>query len=541
MLNFTFLDSLIIIFYLIIVLSLGLYHAGKRDKNVDDYFLGGKNLGWLAIGLSIFATNISSEHFIGLAGSGAFHGLVVGQFELMAIFILVILGWFLAPIYIKSGVITTPEFLEKRFDRRSRKFFASLSIIIYILTKITVTLFAGGILFERIFGINIYASTMVIVLITGIYTVLGGATSVIKTSVFQAVILIFGAVTLTIFGLHSVGGFAGLEEKLPAHYFTMFKSVSDHDFPWTGIIFGAPIIAFWYWATDQYFVSKILGAKSIDHARRGALLAALLKVLPIFMLVLPGLIAIVLFPEIKGDEAYPVLLAGNLLPSGVKGFVLAGLLAAIMSSLSAVFNTTASLMTNDFYKPRNPNASDRELVLIGRLSTVLIVVTAILCIPLVKLISNQVYLFLQEMQSFVSPPIAAVFAFAFLMKKATASGAMWTFIIGEILGVSRLILGILVRAGIATDPFSIYVTGISFLHFAVFLFLVSSFTMVLVSLLSPENKNLKLRSIQYLIPDCLNDIKIDFSNLSSIRGFRTNIAMSVFIFLIIISLWSIWY
>ncbi len=259
------------------------------------------------------------------------------------------------------------------------------------------------------------------------------------------------------------------------------------------------------------------------------------------MLVLPGLIAIVLFPEIKGDEAYPVLLAGNLLPSGVKGFVLAGLLAAIMSSLSAVFNTTASLMTNDFYKPRNPNASDRELVLIGRLSTVLIVVTAILCIPLVKLISNQVYLFLQEMQSFVSPPIAAVFAFAFLMKKATASGAMWTFIIGEILGVSRLILGILVRAGIATDPFSIYVTGISFLHFAVFLFLVSSFTMVLVSLLSPENKNLKLRSIQYLIPDCLNDIKIDFSNLSSIRGFRTNIAMSVFIFLIIISLWSIWY
>ncbi len=174
----------------------------------------------------------------------------------MAIFILVILGWFLAPIYIKSGVITTPEFLEKRSDRRSRKFFASLSIIIYILTKITVTLFAGGILFERIFGINIYASTMVIVLITGIYTVLGGATSVIKTNVFQAVILIFGAVTLTIFGLHSVGGFAGLEEKLPAHYFTMFKSVSDHDFPWTGIIFGAPIIAFWYWATDQYFVSE---------------------------------------------------------------------------------------------------------------------------------------------------------------------------------------------------------------------------------------------------------------------------------------------
>ena len=539
--NFTFLDSLILVTYLIIVLSLGFYYSGKRDKNVNDYFLGGKTLGWFTIGLSIFATNISSEHFIGLAGSGASRGLVVGQFELMAIFILVILGWFLAPIYMKSGVLTTPEFLEKRFDKRVRKFFATISVAMYIFTKITVTLFAGGILFEKILGINIYASAIVIVLITGLYTVIGGATAVIKTHVFQGIVLIVGAILLTFFGLHSVGGFSGLEAKLPAHYFSMFKSASDADYPWTGIIFGAPIIAFWYWATDQYFVQKILGAKSIDAARKGSLFAALLKVLPIFMLVLPGLIAIALFPEIKGDEAYPILIASNLLPIGVKGLVLAGLLAAIMSSLSAVFNTTAAILTNDFYKPRNPEATERELVLIGRLSTVLIVVTAILCIPLVKVISSQVYLFLQGVQAFISPPITAVFLLGFVMKKANAQGAFWTLIIGETIGVSRLILGLLVNSGYITNPTLLSLTQISFLHFAIFLFVSSAVSMILISLYSRNPKEITLPKIKYLMPDSFHEIKIDLSNLSSVREYKVNLLMSLFIFLMIFGLWSLWF
>ena len=217
--NFSLLDGLILIVYLIVILSVGFYSSRKKEKNFSDYFLSGKNVGWFAIGLSIFATNISSEHFIGLAGSGATRGLAVAQFELMAIFILILLGWFIAPIYLKSGAATVPEIIEKRFDARSRKFLSGLSIAIYIITKITVTLLAGGILFYKIFGLSIYTSAIIIVLITGVYSVIGGATAVVKTQVIQAVILIVGAVTLTIFGLYAVGGYSGLQANLPSEYF----------------------------------------------------------------------------------------------------------------------------------------------------------------------------------------------------------------------------------------------------------------------------------------------------------------------------------
>ena len=347
---FSHIDSLVLLAYLIIVLSLGFYYSRRNDENYSDYFLAGRNIGWLTVGISIFATNISSEHFIGLAGAGATRGLAVGQFELMAIFTLIFLGWVLAPIYFKSNVVTVPEFLEKRFDLRIRKFFAAFSIIIYIFTKILVSLFAAGLLFYKIFGINIYASSIIIVLITGLYSVTGGANAVIRTQLFQGIVLIVGAIVLSVFGLNAVGGFSGLEEKLPSHFFTMFKPISDPDYPWTGILFGAPIIAFWYWCTDQYIVQRILSAKSINDARRGTLVAAFLKVLPIFILVFPGLIAVALYPGIKGDEAYSALIAGDILPVGFKGLVVAGLLAAIMSSLASAFNSTSVLFTNDFYK-----------------------------------------------------------------------------------------------------------------------------------------------------------------------------------------------
>ncbi|MHB1687262.1 MAG: sodium:solute symporter [Ignavibacteriaceae bacterium] len=539
--NFTFLDSLILFAYLIITLSLGFYYSSKKDKNFDDYFLAGRNMGWITVGLSIFATNISSEHFIGLAGAGASRGLAAGHFELMAIFVLILLGWVLSPIYIKSGVKTVPEFLEKRFDRSTRKFFAAFSIAMYILTKITVTLFAGGILFYKIFGLNLYTSTIIIVLITGIYSVIGGATAVMKTHVFQALILIGGAVTLTVFGLHEVGGFAGLKQKLPPEFFNMFKPASDPNFPWVGIIFGAPIIAFWYWCTDQYFVQKILSAKSIDDARRGSLLAAFLKILPIFILVLPGLIAAAIYPEINGDEAYPVLLASSLLPVGIKGFVVAGILAAIMSSLSSVFNTTAMLFTNDFYKPKHPDSTERELVLIGRLSTTAIVVMTILCVPLVKLISNQVYLFLQGVQSFISPPITALFIVGLLMKKANAKGAIWTLIIGEGIGFLRLFLEMAVNANMVSNPLLLSIVHINFLYFAIFLFIFSVSLMIVISLNTQENKEPKIVKVQYLFPDTIHEISFGIKNINTVSGYKTNLLMSGFILLIIIGLWSIWY
>ncbi|MEO8232376.1 MAG: sodium:solute symporter [Ignavibacteriota bacterium] len=538
---FSQIDLLVLVAYLIIVLSLGFYYSRRSDENSSDYFLAGRNIGWFAVGISIFATNISSEHFIGLAGSGSSRGLAVGQFELMAIFTLIFLGWILAPIYLKSGVVTVPEFLEKRFDRKIRKMFAVFSITIYVFTKILVSLFAAGLLFYKIFGLNIYASSIIIILITGLYSVTGGARAVMRTQVFQGIVLILGAVILSAFGLNAVGGFGGLEEKLPADFFNMFKAVSDPDFPWTGILFGAPIIAFWYWCTDQYIVQRLFSAKSINDARRGTLLAAFLKVLPIFILVLPGLIAAALYPEINGDEAYSALVAGDLLPIGLKGIVVAGLLAAIMSSLAGAFNSTAVLFTNDFYKVRNPQANDRKLVLIGRLTTTAVVIVAILIVPLVKVISSQVYIFLQSVQAFVSPPITAVFLFGLFSKKMNSKTALITLIVGETIGFSRLLLEIISNLGVQLHPIFVWILGINFLHFAIFLFIVNVSLILVLNRYSVKITNEFVLSIRSSILESLLELKNSFSNIKSVQGLKTNFLLSAFIVIIIIGLWSIWY
>ncbi len=539
--SFTTFDIIIILLYLITTLGIGLYYSRKSDKNTNDYFLAGREIGWFAVGISIFATNISSEHFIGLAGAGAARGLAIGQFELMAIFILFILGWFIAPVYFKSGVTTVPEFLGKRFNDSSRKFFTYLSIIIYIFTKISITLFAGGILFYKIFGLNIYSSAIVIVLITGLYSMVGGAKSVIKTLVFQGIVLISGAVLLSIFGLIEVGGFSGLQKSLPPDYFNMFKKFSDPDFPWTGIIFGAPIIAFWYWCTDQYIVQRVLSARSINDARRGTLFAALLKISPIFILVLPGLVAAALFKDIKVDEAYPLLLLSNFIPTGIKGLVLAGLLAAIMSSLSSVFNITATLFTNDIYKPKHPAASERELVLIGRLSTTIIIFIAIICVPLVKVIDKEIYLYLQSVQAYVSPPIAAIFIFGLLSKRITAKAAFWTLIIGEGIGLSRLVLEMLFKSGYISNAFLAAFLEINFLHLAIILFVISSSILWTISLLQEKQTNDQINNYTLNVRFNWKEVFTFSGSTGTNKNYRTNFLISAFIVVIIIGLWSLWY
>ena len=536
---FSQIDSLVLLIYLIIVLSLGFYYSRRNDENYKDYFLAGRNIGWLTVGISIFATNISSEHFIGLAGAGATRGLAVGQFELMAIFVLIFLGWVLAPVYFKANVVTVPEFLEKRFDLRIRKFFAAFSIIIYIFTKILVSLFAAGLLFYKIFGINIYASSIILVLITGLYSVTGGANAVIRTQLFQGIVLILGALILCLFGLNAVGGFSGLEEKLPAHFFNMFKPVSDPDYPWTGILFGAPIIAFWYWCTDQYIVQRLLSAKSVNDARRGSLVAAFLKILPIFVLVLPGLIAVALYPGTNGDEAYAALITGDLLPIGIKGLVVAGLLAAIMSSLASAFNSTAVLFTNDFYKVKNPFATERKLVLVGRLATTMIVVVAILTVPMVKLISSQVYLFLQNMQAFIAPPITAVFVIGFLFKKINAKGAFWALVLGEFIGCSRLIAEIIRNSGFSENAVIKAYTQINFLHFAIILFVFSSIMSVLFSYSFEDNKS-GIRNSSIDFKTGLYEILHQIPGIRTLKELKLNLILSGVIVIIVVGVWSLW-
>lgn len=536
--SINFLDGIIVVAYLLAVIGIGLYKSKNRDKNINEYFLAGRNLGWFAVGISLFATNISSEHFIGLAGSGSARGLAVGQFELIAIFLLILLGWVIAPIYKKSGILTTPEFLEKRFSQSSRKFFSGLSIFTYVITKILVTLFAGGILFNKMFGWSIFSSAIVIVLLTGFYTLVGGFYSVVRTQVFQGIVLFLAALVLTVFGLNEIGGFSALRDKLPAEYFQMFKPINDPDFPWTGIIFGAPIIAFWYWCTDHYMVQRVLSAKSINDARNGTILTAFLKIFPIFILVLPGLIAASLFPGLHGDDAYPVLLSSGIVPAGIKGFVISGLLAAIMSSLAASFNSIAALYTIDFYKPAHPNASERTLVFVGRMVTIAVVVGVILIAPFIKIVNSQIYIFLQSTQAYISAPIAAVFLFGFTMKKINASAAFTALIIGEFIGISRFIIELLIKSNLVSDLFLISFTQVNYLHFTIFLFLTSALILLVLSYM-PSAANEKINEgYNWMINLESPDISFN-KNIIEHAELKFNLLISGIIVILTLSLWTI--
>lgn len=529
-------DSLIILLSLFIVLAIGLYFRNK-DSNTSEYFLAGRNLGWFAIGISLFATNISSEHFIGLAGSGASRGLAVGQFELIAIFLLILLGWVIVPIYKNLGVSTTPEFLEKIFDRSSRKFFSGISIFTYIITKILVTLFAGGILFNMIFGWSIFTSAVAIVLLTGVYSLVGGFSAVVKTQVFQGLLLLASTVVLTIYGLVEVGGFSGLQEKLPSSYFQMFKPISDPDFPWTGIIFGAPIIAFWYWCADHYMVQRVLGSRSIDDARKGTILTAFLKILPLFVLVLPGLITVALYPEAKGDTAYPTLLSSGIIPSGIKGFVIAGFLAAMMSSLSAAFNSIAALYTLDFYKPKHPEASERTLVLVGRLTTIAIVVGVLLIIPFVKIINSHIYIFLQSTQAFISAPIAAVFLIGLLFKKVDPRSAFKTLLIGEFFGLTRFILELLVKSEVVNYPPLVAYSHFNYLHFTIILFFGTASLLLILNYIFATGVRFTRDDIKSGNGIALTSNSV--VNLGAVNQVKSNLVLAGFILAITLTIWYI--
>ncbi len=479
--NLSVIDLLIVTFYTLAVFGIGFWVSRHQKETTEVYFLAGRKMGWLVIGASLFVTNISTEHFVGLAGSGAENGLVVTHFEWMAILGLLLLGWVFAPLLIKAKVTTVPEFLEKRFNRPTRMYLTTISIITYVVTKIAVTLFAGSILLNAMLGWDIYISTLVMVIITGIYTIVGGLTAVMYTQVFQLLVLIVGSGILTFWGLHQVGGFAGLQAQLPESYFTMFKSISDPYFPWTGIVFGAPILAIWYWGTDQYIVQRVLSARNVEQARTATIFTGFLKILPVFLMVLPGMIGAVLVPGTRGDQVLTFLLSEQFLPVGMRGLVLAGFLAAMMSSLSSVFNSTAALFVNDFYRTAHPKASQRKLVLVGRLATTVIVISAILWIPLTRLFDQQVYLYLQSLQAYIAPPITAVFLFGIFSPRVNSRGALSALIAGGALGAIRLFLELLQRAfRLNFGLFNSFVQ-LNFLHFALLLFVFSTAVLFLFS------------------------------------------------------------
>lgn len=472
--------------YFIAVYAIVFWHSKTNRKNPTEFFLAGRNAGWFVVGASIFASNIGSEHLVGLAGSGASGAFPAAQFELLAAFALLLLGWLFVPFYIRSGVFTMPEFLERRYSSGARYYLAAISIVGYVLTKISVTIAAGGIVFETLMGIDFWTGAAIIVIATGVYTVIGGMRAVLYSDMLQMFVMIGGAVAVTAVGLDRVGGFTELKNAAEPGFLSLWRATSDPDFPWTGIIFGAPILAVWYWCTDQYIVQRTLSAASIANARRATLFAALLKQLPLFIFVLPGVIAYALASEglltlEDSDQALPALIAA-LLPAGARGFVVAGLLAALMSSLSSVFNSCATLITMDVYQKLKPQHSERRLVFVGQAATVLMVVFGLAWIPLMDVISGQLYLYLQSVQAYISPPIAAVFLIGVLWSRANAKGAVAALGIGMLLGLARLILEL---NGASLTGFAQTFAGINFLHFAILLFVLSAAVLVLVSLWTP--------------------------------------------------------
>jgi SSS family solute:Na+ symporter len=481
--NLHVLDIAVIIGYFLILLGIG-YWAARREKNVSsDYFLAGRDVGWLAVGASLFASNIGSEHLVGLAGTGAASGLAVGHFEWLACFMLLLLGWLFVPFYLRSGVYTMPEFLERRFNSASRWYFTWVSVVGYVLTKISVTLFAGGIVMRAVTGMDLYTSAGILIVITGLYTIVGGLRAVIYTEVMQAVVLIVGSAALVILGLNAVGGWSELHARLPADFFSMWKPANHPDFPWTGVVFGAPILGVWYWCTDQHIVQRVLAAKNVTAARRGTIFAGFLKILPVFIFVLPGMIAAALYSDVRsssGDSAYPALVT-RLLPVGFKGLVLAGMLAALMSSLASAFNSCSTLLTWDVYRKLRPNASEARLVQVGRASTVVLVILGLAWIPFMKYISPQLYIYLQSVQAYIAPPIAACFLFGVMSKRLTGQAALTTLLLGFVLGAMRLILE-LRKTHLTPGGLWAWYAGINFLHFAALLFVLSTVILVVVSL-----------------------------------------------------------
>ncbi len=489
------LDTVILVAYFAIVFAIGFYHS-RKERTARDYFLAGENVGWVAIGLSLFATNISSEHFIGLAGSGATSGLAVGCYEWSASFCLFILGWLFVPFYLKSKVYTMPEFLERRFGPGCRWYLTIVSLLAYVFTKISVHLFAGAILMREVFGWDYVTSSVLLVLATGIYTITGGLAAVIYTDLFQAVLLILGAIVLTVLGLDKVGGFEGLRATLPLDFFHMIKPNDDPVYPWVGTIFGSLILGIWYWCTDQVIVQKTLSAKSLTDARKGTFLCAALKILPVFILVLPGLIAKSIWPtEVTGDNAFPMLVK-RLLPPGVSGLVVAALLAALMSAMSSVLNSCSTLVTMDIYQKIRPKASESQLVLVGRVVTGVVVVLSIAWIPFIKYLSNEMYQYLQSVQAYVGAPITAVFLTGVLWKGATERAAFTTLIVGGTAGALRFLLDILRNAfHLDLGPLNA-VAAYSFLNFSVIVFLACVAMMVGLSRASEVRRDIDGLTLQ---------------------------------------------
>jgi SSS family solute:Na+ symporter len=549
------LDWCVMAGYFALLLGLSWWVVLKNKNTSQDYFLAGHSLGWFVVGASIFASNIGSEHLVGLAGSGATDGVAMAHYELHA-WCLLVLGWILAPFYLRSGVFTMPQFLERRFSPSSRYVLSIISLVAYIVTKIAVGIFAGGIVFQALLPDirlgpfdGFWIGSIVVLVVTGLYTTLGGFRAVAYTEALQTIILIVGSALVTYYGLERIGGWGELRATVDSERFNLWKPlvpegvvgtwapVSEVDaddnlvrqawyfsfpghYPWVGMLLCAPIIGLWYWCTDQYIVQRTLGAPNQTEARRGCIFAGYLKLLPVFIFIIPGVICWAIITKINAGEiadldfssmlnedgsirdsgqAFPVMVR-NILPVGIRGVVVAGLLAALMSSLAGVFNACATLFTIDLYAKYKPDATESQLVKVGRIATVIMVIIGMLWIPIIRG-HHGLYDYLQSVQGYLAPPIFVVFFLGIFWKRMNAAGCLATLIVGFAIGLFRLAVDTppKISPGFAYEKGSFLwvVNQIQFQYFSLLILLASLVTMIAVSYLTPRPDYARIKGLTF--------------------------------------------
>lgn len=536
-------DITVVALYFVLVLVIGLLAMWKANHStVSGYFLAGRTMNWAVIGASLFVSNIGSEHFIGLAGSGAASGFAVAAWEFNALLLLQLLGWVFIPVYIHSGVYTMPEYLSKRYGgKRLKIYFAGLSLLLYIFTKLSVDLYAGALFIQESLGWNLYLSIILLISMTALLTVTGGLVAVIYTDTLQAVLMIGGALTLTIISLIKVGGLEGVREKymeavpnvtaiLANSNFSfeytnscriypkpdslkLLRGPLDEDIPWPGFLLGQTPSSIWYWCADQVIVQRVLAAKNIAHAKGSTLMAGVLKILPMFIIVIPGMISRILFPDelacigpehcmaVCGSQAgcsniaYPRLVM-SVMPVGLRGLMMAVMIAALMSDLDSIFNSASTIFTLDIYKMLRARASSRELVVIGRIFVIFMVAISIAWVPvIIEMQGGQMYLYIQEVAGYLTPPIAALFLLGVFWKRCNEIGAFCGGMTGFVLGTTRLLLGFIYREPKCDQPDErpAFITRIHYMYIAAGLFWISGLVAVVVSLCTtpPDEERIK--------------------------------------------------
>ncbi|CAO2632403.1 Sodium/myo-inositol cotransporter [Lemmus lemmus] len=520
-------------------MCIGFFAMWKSNRStVSGYFLAGRSMTWVAIGASLFVSNIGSEHFIGLAGSGAASGFAVGAWEFNALLLLQLLGWVFIPIYIRSGVYTMPEYLSKRFGgHRIQVYFAALSLLLYIFTKLSVDLYSGALFIQESLGWNLYVSVILLIGMTALLTVTGGLVAVIYTDTLQALLMIIGALTL-------MTNSCNVHPKDDA--LKMLRDPTDEDVPWPGFILGQTPASVWYWCADQVIVQRVLAAKNIAHAKGSTLMAGFLKLLPMFIIVVPGMISRILFvddiacinPEhcmqVCGSRAgcsniaYPRLVM-KLVPVGLRGLMMAVMIAALMSDLDSIFNSASTIFTLDVYKLIRKSASSRELMIVGRIFVAFMVVISIAWVPIiVEMQGGQMYLYIQEVADYLTPPVAALFLLAIFWKRCNEQGAFYGGMAGFVLGAVRLILAFTYRAPECDQPDNRpgFIKDIHYMYVATALFWITGLITVIVSLLTPPPTKDQIRTTTFwskktLVTKescCQNDEPYKMQEKSFLRG-----------------------